>query len=129
MNRHLEQIGVDLNLLWSRIYDLILKTFLSVDPIIVNQLRKYNNNSTKNNCFELYGFDVLIDSDLKPWLLEVNLSPSLATDSQLDYHIKNNLITETFNITGIKKFDRRRDNISKMKQRVSNIMKGQKNSR
>ena len=55
--------------------------------------------------------------------MEVNLSPSLATDTPLDAKIKSNLIVDTFNLIGVKKFDRRRDNINKMKNRVKNIMR------
>lgn len=55
--------------------------------------------------------------------MEVNLSPSLATDSPLDVKIKSNLIVDTFNLVGIRKFDRRRDNLTKMKNRVKNIMR------
>ena len=30
----------------------------------------------KNNCFEVYGFDIVLDEDLQPWVIEVNLSPA-----------------------------------------------------
>ena len=72
----------------------------------------------RNNCFDLLGFDVLIDSDLKPWLLEVNLSPSLSTDSPLDLHIKSNLIADTFNLVGIRGFDRKKESINKVRARI-----------
>jgi tubulin polyglutamylase TTLL5 len=64
-------------------------------------------NSTKKacihrtNCFELFGYDILIDSDLKPWLVEVNLSPSLACESQLDLQIKSTLMAEALNLVGV----------------------------
>ena len=29
-----------------------------------------------NNCFEVYGFDFLIDNKLDPWVIEINLSPA-----------------------------------------------------
>ena len=51
------------------------------------------------------------------------MSPSLATDTPLDLKIKTGLMLDTFNLVGIKKFDRRRDNLTKMKNRVKNIMR------
>lgn len=28
------------------------------------------------NTFEIYGFDLIVDSELRPWVIEVNLSPA-----------------------------------------------------
>lgn len=52
----------------------------------------------KNCCFELYGFDILIDDNLWPWLIEVNMAPSLETSSDLDFEIKQNLIKDLLNL-------------------------------
>ena len=43
----------------------------------------------------------MVDDRLNPWLLEVNLSPSLACDSPLDQKIKGNLLADLFNLVGV----------------------------
>lgn len=39
-------------------------------------------------CFQVLGFDIMIDKKFRPWLIEVNQSPSFGTDSSLDYKVK-----------------------------------------
>jgi tubulin polyglutamylase TTLL5 len=49
----------------------------------------------------LFGFDILIDEYFKPWVLEVNLSPSLDCDALLDVRIKSTMVSDLFTLTGI----------------------------
>ena len=52
--------------------------------------------------FEVLGFDVLIDQNAKPWLLEVNQAPSFATDSSsLDQQVKHKVILDTLKILNL----------------------------
>ena len=40
----------------------------------------------------------MIDNDLKPWLIEINQSPSFGTDSAFDLSLKLRLVQDTFNL-------------------------------
>ena len=49
-------------------------------PIIEMTLASVRLALNKNNrkfCFEIYGYDFLIDRHLTPWLIEVNTNPCL----------------------------------------------------
>ena len=45
-------------------------------------------------CFEILGFDIIMDEKANPWLLEVNHAPSFTTDTPLDFRIKKGVITD-----------------------------------
>ncbi|XP_052000925.1 tubulin polyglutamylase TTLL5-like [Xyrauchen texanus] len=98
MLRYLRQEGKDTTLLMGQVEDLIIKSVVSAEIHIATACKMFVPH--RCNCFELYGFDVLIDSNLKPWLLEVNLSPSLACDAPLDLKIKASMISDMFSLVG-----------------------------
>lgn len=52
-------------------------------------------------CFQILGFDVMIDANLKPWLIEVNHAPSLATDSAFDLTVKKKLVADTIRLLNL----------------------------
>ena len=63
-----EPSGVDyMTKIRSRMNEIIVNTFLSAQDSQLDH---------RPNCFEVYGFDFLLDNHLKPWLIEVNLSPA-----------------------------------------------------
>lgn len=73
-----------------------MKTVLTVQPYLKScYLSAVKSDEKDSKCFEILGFDILIDKNLKPWLLEVNFTPSFSTDSQLDSIIKQSLIVDT----------------------------------
>ncbi|XP_037995797.1 tubulin polyglutamylase TTLL5 isoform X3 [Motacilla alba alba] len=84
--------------LMASVEDLIIKTLVSAELSIASACKSFLSH--RGSCFELYGFDVLIDDTLKPWLLEVNLSPSLACDAPLDLKIKASMLSDMFTLVG-----------------------------
>lgn len=52
-------------------------------------------------CFEILGFDIMIDSEGNPWVIEVNHAPSFTTDTPLDFKIKKQVISDAISILNL----------------------------
>jgi len=63
------------NNLKEQMKDLIATTMQSV--------RKKLNAEERNYCYELFGYDFIIDEAFKTWLIEVNTNPCLEESSNL----------------------------------------------
>nr|XP_055133179.1 tubulin polyglutamylase TTLL13 isoform X2 [Symphalangus syndactylus] len=97
--------------LWGDIEDIIIKTIISAHSVLRHNYRtcfpQYLNGGTCA-CFEILGFDILLDHKLKPWLLEVNHSPSFTTDSRLDQEVKDALLCDAMTLVNLRGCDKRK---------------------
>jgi tubulin polyglutamylase TTLL6/13 len=98
----LKKDGHDTDKLMAEMKDIIIKTLL---PIQKDLAHNYHSCQPQDQeglmCFEILGFDIIVDKDLKPLLLEVNHAPSFATQSPLDYEIKAAVFRDTFQLLGM----------------------------
>ncbi|XP_020567845.1 tubulin polyglutamylase TTLL6 isoform X2 [Oryzias latipes] len=107
LNRHLESLNCNTEKMWEDIEDIIIKTLISAHPILKHNYHTcFPNHTAGSACFEILGFDVLLDHRLKPWVLEVNHSPSFTTDSQLDREVKDALLYDTLVLINLAACDR-----------------------
>ncbi|XP_017773806.1 PREDICTED: probable tubulin polyglutamylase TTLL2, partial [Nicrophorus vespilloides] len=90
LRRYFQQAKIFDWLLWHKISALVVLTLLS----------HVSDVPQTTNCFDFFGFDVLIDDLLKPWLLEVNLSPALSYDCDADRAVKKPMLHDMFDLLG-----------------------------
>ncbi|XP_063681544.1 probable tubulin polyglutamylase TTLL2 isoform X4 [Bolinopsis microptera] len=79
LRAYFQQCSVDDRLAWERIKHMISLTILMQANSIPESAKQ---------CIELYGFDIILDKKLKPWLLEVNFTPALGNDCSADVAVK-----------------------------------------
>jgi len=82
------------NRMFSETEAIVIHSLLSVQKVMIND----------KHCFELYGYDILIDTDFKPWLLEVNASPSLTANTMADYDMKFGLLDDLLTLIDMEKY-------------------------
>ncbi|XP_031729863.1 tubulin monoglutamylase TTLL4 [Anarrhichthys ocellatus] len=98
--QYLGSKGVNTTLIWEKIKDIVIKTIIGSEPY-VNSLLKMHVRAPYS-CHELFGFDIMLDEKLKPWILEVNISPSLHSNTALDVAVKGQMIRDLLNLAGFR---------------------------
>ncbi|GFS13870.1 tubulin polyglutamylase TTLL5 [Elysia marginata] len=88
LRRYFLQNNINDAHIWHRVTNIIILTLLIQSPTAPKIA----------NCFELYGFDILVDSNLRPWLLEVNVGPALSSDCQADLLAKKSMLHDLFDM-------------------------------
>jgi len=96
----LDSCVADGQAVWTEIATCIRKTLLAIGPKMQENYHSYFGRTRPcfEACFEILGFDFILDEDERLYLLEVNSAPSLSTPTALDEEIKSSMLGEAFRL-------------------------------
>ena len=96
---HLDAHGYNVARLWRDMKEVAVKTLIACESEIFSKLQTLNGRD--KCCYEVFGFDMLLNESLYVYLIEVNIYPSMATGSPLDKRIKQTMIADALQIKGV----------------------------
>ena len=70
-----------------------------------NAIKGKINLSNRNNCFEIFGYDFILDINYRPFLLEINTNPGYEESSPLIKMLVPRMIDDALKLTIDKEFD------------------------
>ncbi|XP_063724876.1 tubulin polyglutamylase TTLL11-like isoform X2 [Symsagittifera roscoffensis] len=81
----LQSEGYNVTELWTKIEQISVKTVFAILPdLLVAYRDEIPPNKQGPQCFQILGFDILVDDKFEPHLLEVNANPSLNLDHETE---------------------------------------------
>ena len=129
--------------MWNEVGQICVKTIISILPVLVREYKAtfgLDKNThprtqvpeemgmrgkqvTGSRCFAILGVDVMIDSKLKPHLIEVNHLPSFATDSSLDGVIKSKVVYQALSTVKASSTDKKTHEMNEKEKRRGRLLK------
>uniref|UniRef100_A0A7N6AY41 Tubulin tyrosine ligase-like family, member 7 n=1 Tax=Anabas testudineus TaxID=64144 RepID=A0A7N6AY41_ANATE len=97
---------------WGDVSELVVKTLIVAEPHVLHAYRMCRPGQPPGSdsvCFEVLGFDIILDRKLKPWLLEINRAPSFGTDQKIDYDVKKGVLLNALKLLNIRASDKKRN--------------------
>ena len=92
--------NINFEKIFSEIADIFVKAIISVRGELIKEIEK--NKLDFNNFYNLIGFDIIFDENLKPYLLEMNRRCGFRDDNDAEKYYTYNIIADTLNIIGIR---------------------------
>jgi len=77
----------------------ILAKMKKFTAISLESIRKKLNPNKKVQCFEIFGYDYILDNEFNTWLIEANTNPCLEESSQILKMLLPRMINDAFKLT------------------------------
>jgi hypothetical protein len=65
----------------------------------LESVKKKINSNDRKHCFEIYGYDFMVDELMKPWLIEVNTNPCIEESSPILEKLLPRMLHNAFQLT------------------------------